>query len=102
MNIAPALWAAPDPEVGFCTSETTTMTDKQAPPPFHDRKKLRRPLQPVNVEHRKKLSQLERLAVWITDRVGTMGFFLLIFAWTFAWLGWDTLRSQALAFCSFP
>ena len=32
----------------------------------------------INEEHDKSLKLLERLAVWVTDRVGTMGFFLLI------------------------
>src|SRR6266849_1420497 len=83
-------------------AETTTMSDKLAPPPLHELKRLRKPVQHVNVEHRKKLSRLERLAIWITDRVGTMGFFLVIFAWTLVWLGWNTLAPAALRFDPFP
>ena len=37
------------------------------------------------------LSPLNKVALFITDRVGTFGFFLLIFAWTIIWLGWNTL-----------
>src|SRR5437870_3254158 len=44
----------------------------------------------VNERHKQSLSNLERLAVWITDHVGTMGFFLIIFAWTIFWLSWNT------------
>jgi len=79
-----------------------TMSDKPVPPPLHELKRLRKPLRPVNVEHRKKLSRLERLAIWITDRVGTMGFFLVIFAWTLVWLGWNTLAPSAFRFDPFP
>jgi uncharacterized membrane protein len=56
----------------------------------------------INEEHRKKLTRLERLAVWITDRVGSMGFFIIIFVWTFVWLGWNTLAPQASRFDPFP
>jgi len=45
-----------------------------------------------------ELSRLDRLACWITDRVGTMGFFLVIAIWTILWLGWNLLAPQALQF----
>ena len=44
------------------------------------------------------LTPLDRLAVWITERVGTMGFFLIIFAWTLVWLGWNFLAPARLVF----
>jgi uncharacterized membrane protein len=78
------------------------MNDKQAPSPLHELKRLRKPLRSINSEHRKKLSRLERLAIWITDRVGTMGFFLVIFVWTLVWLGWNTLAPNAVRFDPFP
>ena len=78
------------------------MTDNQAPPRLHELKKLRKPLRSVNIEHRKKLTNLERAAIWITDRVGTMGFFLLIFVWTVVWLAWNTLAPNAVRFDPFP
>ena len=78
------------------------MSDRPAPPTLHELKTLRRPVQSVNVEHRKRLSRLERLAIWITDRVGTMGFFLIIFVWTFLWLGWNTLAPAGVRFDPFP
>jgi len=45
-----------------------------------------------------KLSTLDRVAMWITDHVGTMGFFLLIFVWTVFWLGWNLLAPPRLQF----
>jgi uncharacterized membrane protein len=78
------------------------MIDKPAAPPLHELKKLRKPIRPVNVEHRKRLSALERAAIWITDRVGTMGFFLIIFVWTVVWLGWNTLAPNGVRFDPFP
>lgn len=47
---------------------------------------------------REKLGSLDRLAVWITQKVGTMGFFLLIFIWTFCWLAWNFLAPPSLRF----
>jgi uncharacterized membrane protein len=75
---------------------------RTAPPPLHELKRLGKPLRSVNVEHRKQLSRLERVAILITDRVGTMGFFLIIFAWTVVWLGWNTLAPPAVRFDPFP
>ncbi|MBV8939262.1 MAG: DUF1003 domain-containing protein, partial [Alphaproteobacteria bacterium] len=42
--------------------------------------------------------KLDRFAVWITDRVSTIGFFLIIFAWTVLWLGWNLLAPKELQF----
>jgi uncharacterized membrane protein len=64
--------------------------------------KLRRPIRNANVEHEKQLSPAERLAVWITDRVGTTGFFVVVCVWSFAWLGWNTLAPRELRFDPFP
>ncbi len=45
-------------------------------------RKSRKPLKDLDKERRKTMKPLDRLAVWTTARVGTMGFFLLIFGWT--------------------
>src|SRR6266851_5017965 len=79
-----------------------TMSDIPSPPALHELKRLRKPVRSVNIEHRKKLSRLERLAIWITDKVGTMGFFLVILVWTLVWLGWNTLAPNAVRFDPFP
>ena len=49
-------------------------------------KKLRKPIPRVNAVVRMHLTPLERLALWITNHVGTMGFFMIIFTWTALWL----------------
>jgi len=56
----------------------------------------------VNREFRAKLSPLERFAIAITDRVGTMGFFFLLCSWTLIWLCWNTLAPSELRFDPFP
>src|SRR5256885_2446955 len=52
----------------------------------------------VNVELERSLSPTDRLAVWVTDRVGSMGFFLAVGIWTILWLGWNTLGPAELRF----
>jgi len=39
-------------------------------------------------------SALDRLAVGITDRVGSMTFFLIIFCWTVLWIGYNILARK--------
>jgi uncharacterized membrane protein len=65
-------------------------------------RKLRKPIQNVNIRHKQSLSALEKIAVKVTDYVGSMGFFLIIFLWTLLWLGWNTLVPKSLRFDPFP
>ena len=43
--------------------EANILSDKPSPPPLHELEKLRTPIRQVNVEHRKALSPLERVAI---------------------------------------
>ncbi len=61
-------------------------------------RKSRKPLKDLDQARRKNMKPLDRLAVWTTARVGTMGFFLLIFGWTVLWLGWNLLAPKPLRF----
>jgi len=61
-------------------------------------KKQRGQLKNVNEEFTENLSRLDRTAVWVTERVGTFGFFRVIFAWTICWLGWNLLAPKSLQF----
>lgn len=70
-----------------------------APPPSIEAlRKRRKPLRNVRAEVKENLSWSDRLAVWITTRVGTMGFFLIIFGWTVIWLGWNLTAPENLQF----
>ncbi len=77
------------------------MNDTQ-PKSLAEIQKLIKPLRNVNIEHREHLSRLDKLAVWITVRVGTMGFFLIIFFWTILWLGWNIIGPKELRFDPYP
>lgn len=50
----------------------------------------------------KKGSKLDKLAVWITNRVGSMGFFVIIFLWTTIWLGYNIFAPKNLRFDPYP
>src|ERR1700761_8907565 len=49
-----------------------------------------------------KQSGLDKVAVWITDHVGSMGFFMIIFCWTASWLGWNMFAPKAARFDPYP
>jgi uncharacterized membrane protein len=51
---------------------------------------------------RVKPTPLNRLALWITEHVGTMQFFLVIFVWTVTWLLWNMFAPKSLRFDPFP
>lgn len=52
----------------------------------------------ANITAEGHLGTLDRFALIITDRVGTMGFFLTIVVWSMLWLGWNILAPTALQF----
>ncbi len=56
----------------------------------------------VNSQHQARLSRLDKLALLITEKVGSMGFFVIIFVWTASWLGWNSLAPDHLKFDPYP
>ena len=56
----------------------------------------------VNVRHKERLSRMDKLAIGITKKVGSMGFFMVVFTWTAVWLAWNTLAPVQLRFDPFP
>jgi len=60
------------------------------------------PVRNVNQEFTESFTTLERVAIFITDRVGTFGFFLIVFTWSVLWLGWNTLGPRDLRFDAAP
>ena len=56
------------------------------------------PLHNTYADLKAEMGKLEKLAIWITDHVGTMTFFLLIVVWTALWLGWNFLAPPDMQF----
>ncbi len=73
-----------------------------APLSFEELKKLRKPMRDINIEHREKLSKLDKVALFVTRHVGTMGFFTIIVLWTALWLGWNIFAPLDVRFDPYP
>ena len=71
-------------------------------PSFEELIKTNRPIRNVNSNHRKRLTKTNKLALWITEHVGSMGFFGIIFFWTIGWLSWNTLAPSHWRFDPYP
>jgi uncharacterized membrane protein len=75
---------------------------QQKLPSVEEIRKKFKPFRNVNIQHRSNLSKIDKVAIWITTHVGSMGFFIIIFGWTFIWLTWNTLAPVQLRFDPFP
>ena len=51
----------------------------------------------ANDVHDEGLSRLDRIAMRVTDRVGSVGFFLTILTWTILWTGYNIAASEIKA-----
>ena len=51
----------------------------------------------ANIVHEQSLNTLDQLAIAITDKVGSIGFFLIIAGWTVLWTGYNILASEVPA-----
>jgi uncharacterized membrane protein len=76
--------------------------ESNTPKTIAELRQLLKPIKSIYERKPKELSRLDKLACWITDNVGSMGFFMLIFGWTAVWLGWNTLAPKELRFDPYP
>ncbi|HWB63703.1 MAG TPA: DUF1003 domain-containing protein, partial [Chitinophagales bacterium] len=74
----------------------------QQPKTLAELRKIIKPVRNVNLEQQKQYSNIDKLALWITEKVGSMGFFLITFVWTIGWLGWNVLAPKSLRFDPYP
>ncbi len=65
-------------------------------------KSLRKPVRNVRIEQLESFSGWERLAIFVTEHIGTMGFFFIILFWTIIWIGWNTFAPPRLRFDPYP
>ena len=71
-------------------------------PTLEELKARRKPTRNVSAERRERFTPLERLALALTKRVGTMEFFLILLVWTVLWLLWNISAPNHLRFDPFP
>lgn len=74
------------------------MDNTPLPKSIKELRTVTKPIRNANIHHQQKLKRLDRMAIWITDHVGSMGFFMIIFAWTAFWMGWNTLAPGEMRF----
>ena len=65
-------------------------------------KSNRKSIRNVNVEHKENLTSINKIALRITEHVGSMGFFIIIFCWTVMWLSWNIVAPHHLRFDPYP
>lgn len=75
---------------------------KHAPESLSELQKLRAPIRNINLEHYESLTGLEKFAVAVTKKVGTMGFFFVIFSWTILWVFWNIFAPTQFRFDPYP
>jgi uncharacterized membrane protein len=78
------------------------MKEINAPISLEEFKKKRLAMVKPAIKHKIKPSVLDNVACWITDHVGSMGFFIIIFTWTTIWLGWNMFAPKEARFDPFP
>ena len=85
--------AAPN-EPSSAPSATVAMSDIWAKLRLPTYERKHPPVKNANDIYKSTLSPLDRLAVVITDKVGSMGFFITILVWTILWTGYNILASE--------
>jgi len=78
------------------------MEYRHNPPTLEEIRSVRPIIRNPVKEVRFNLSPLDKFALSVTHRVGTMGFFLILFVWTFGWLLWNVLAPHEYKFDPAP
>ena len=65
-------------------------------------RKLRPSVRSFYILQREHLTKTQKIAAWITEKVGTMGFFYILITWTVVWLGWNMFAPAGWRFDPFP
>ena len=59
-------------------------------------------VQNPNDTFQESLKPSQKLALFVTEHVGTMGFFFIILSWTLFWLAWNILAPKGLKWDPYP
>ncbi len=65
-------------------------------------RKSRPPMRHIYISQRENLSKTQKFATWITEKIGTMGFFYILIIWTFGWFFWNLYAPVEMRFDAFP
>ncbi len=72
------------------------------PPTLQELRHMRTKVRNINIEYRERLSGVDTIALWVTEHVGSIGFFVFLSLWTVIWALWNTLGPAELRFDPFP
>src|SRR5260221_3149260 len=72
------------------------------PPSIEEFRNKRKAILNTDTPDKIKPSFLDKVAVWITNHCGRMGFFMIIFIWTVIWLGWNMFAPKSARFDPYP
>ena len=72
------------------------------PPTLDELKHLRKKMRRTDIEHKEKLSFLERIAINISRCVGSASFFLILICVTVSWLAWNMFGPVQMRFDPYP
>lgn len=61
-------------------------------------RQLYSPLKNTNIVHYSRLNTLDKLALFVTEKIGTMRFFLFILFFNAAWIGWNIFAPKDFIF----
>ncbi len=56
------------------------------------------PIKNINIIHHNQLTTLDKLALFVTEKIGSMGFFFFILAFNLSWIAWNTWAPKDLVF----
>lgn len=82
-------------------SDYDTLLSMDNPSKISTVKELREnytPLQNPNEIHKYRLKPLEKVALYVTKNIGSMGFFLFILFFNLGWIVWNTFAPRELVF----
>jgi len=69
---------------------------------IHDLEKHFSRVKNPNDTFQQQLKPSQKLALFVTEHVGTMGFFFIILMWTLIWLAWNILAPKGLKWDPYP
>lgn len=61
-------------------------------------KALRKPIRNANTERLTTMTPIEKIALWVTVNIGSMGFFFFILAFNGSWILWNIFAPIAVRF----
>jgi uncharacterized membrane protein len=76
------------------TNAMSTKITHTKPPSLSDIRARFKPARDINKEVEESLTPLNKVALSITNHVGTMAFFLIIFVWTLCWTSYNIIATE--------